>query len=46
VHDIYVATAVLMAATVVQMAVIYAIDRKMRRCRRHHAGDDPGVSAP
>lgn len=29
-YDIYVATAVLMAATVVQMAVIYAIDRKLQ----------------
>jgi intracellular septation protein len=28
-HDIYVATAVLMAATVVQTAIIYAIDRKI-----------------
>ncbi|HSV51553.1 MAG TPA: septation protein A [Burkholderiaceae bacterium] len=29
-YDIYVATAVLMAATLVQMAVIYAIDRKLQ----------------
>ncbi len=29
-YDIYVGTAVLMAATVVQMAVIYAIDRKLQ----------------
>ncbi len=29
-YNIYVATAVLMAATVVQMAVIYAIDRKLQ----------------
>jgi intracellular septation protein len=29
-HDIYVATGVLMAATVVQMALIYAIDRKLQ----------------
>ena len=28
-HDIYVGTAVLMAATVVQMGLIYAIDRKL-----------------
>lgn len=29
-HDIYVATAVLMAATVLQMALIYVIDRKLQ----------------
>lgn len=29
-HDIYVATGVLMAATVVQMLVIYAMDRKLQ----------------
>jgi intracellular septation protein len=29
-HDIYVATAVLMAATVLQMVLIYAIDRKLQ----------------
>ena len=29
-HDIYLATGVLMAATVVQMAIIYAIDRKLQ----------------
>lgn len=29
-YDIYVATAVLMAATVLQMALIYAIDRKLQ----------------
>ena len=29
-HDIYAATGVLMAATVVQMALIYAIDRKLQ----------------
>jgi intracellular septation protein len=29
-YDIYVATAVLMAATLLQMAVIYAIDRKLQ----------------
>ena len=29
-HDIYVATAVLMAATVVQMGLIYAIDRRLQ----------------
>lgn len=29
-HDIYVATAVLMAATIVQTAIIYAIDRKLQ----------------
>ena len=29
-YDIYVGTAVLMAATVVQMAVIYGMDRKLQ----------------
>lgn len=29
-HDIYLATAVLMAATVVQMALIYALDKKLQ----------------
>ncbi|MFA6614926.1 MAG: septation protein IspZ, partial [Hydrogenophaga sp.] len=29
-HDIYVATAVLMAATFVQTGLIYAIDRKLQ----------------
>ena len=33
-YDIYVATGVLMAATVVQMAVIYAIDRKLTTMHR------------
>jgi intracellular septation protein len=33
-HDIYVATAVLMAATVVQTAVIYAIDRRLQTMQK------------
>lgn len=33
-HDIYAATAVLMAATVVQMGVIYAIDRRLQTVQK------------
>ena len=33
-HDIYVATAVLMAATVVQTAIIYGIDRRLRTLQK------------
>ena len=33
-YDIYVATGVLMAATVVQMAIIYALDRKLTTMHR------------
>lgn len=33
-HDIYTATAVLMAATSVQMAVIYAMDRKLQTMQK------------
>jgi intracellular septation protein len=33
-HDIYVATAVLMAATLVQTALIYAIDRKLQTLQK------------
>ncbi len=33
-HDIYVATAVLMAATVVQTAIIYGIDRRLQNMQK------------
>jgi len=33
-HDIYVATAVLMAATLVQTGIIYAIDRKLQTLQK------------
>ncbi|MDP3702155.1 MAG: septation protein A [Hylemonella sp.] len=33
-HDIYVATAVLMAATVLQTAIMYAIDRKLQTLQK------------
>ena len=33
-YDIYVATAVLMAGTTIQMAIIYALDRKLTMMHR------------